>query len=130
MIGLDTNVLIRYLTQDDKKQATRANKLIDNELNSSNPGFITLISLVEIVWVLESCYSQTKKEVIEVLHSLLSTKQLVIEGADMAYLALKRYAVGNADYSDALITVISENQGCSSVVTFDKKGNSIGMKVL
>ena len=80
--------------------------------------------------VLESCYSQTKKEVIEVLHSLLSTKQLVIEGADMAYLALKRYAVGNADYSDALITVISENQGCSSVVTFDKKGNSIGMKVL
>ncbi|MCK4710696.1 MAG: type II toxin-antitoxin system VapC family toxin [Gammaproteobacteria bacterium] len=130
MIGLDTNVLIRYLTQDDKKQATRANKLIDNELNSSNPGFITLISLVEIVWVLESCYSQTRKEVIEVLHSLLTTKQLVIEGADMAYLALKRYAVGNADYSDALITVISENQGCSSVVTFDKKGNSIGMKVL
>ena len=130
MIGLDTNVLIRYLTQDDKKQATRANKLIDNELNSSNPGFITLISLVEIVWVLESCYSQTRKEVIEVLHSLLTTKQLVVEGADMAYLALKRYAVGNADYSDALITVISENQGCSSVVTFDKKGNSIGMKVL
>lgn len=130
MIGLDTNVLIRYLTQDDKKQATSANKLIDNELNSSNPGFITLISLVEIVWVLESCYSQTKKEIIEVLHSLLTTKQLVVESADMAYLALKRYAVGNADYSDALIAVISENQGCSSVVTFDKKGNSVGMKVV
>ena len=130
MICLDTNILIRYLAQDDKKQASRANKLIDNEFNSGNPGFITLISLVEIVWVLESCYSQTRKEVIEVLHSLLTTKQLVIEGADMAYLALKRYAVGNADYSDALITVISESQGCSSVVTFDKKGNSIGMKVL
>ena len=133
MICLDTNILIRYLAQDDKKQASRANKLIDNEFNSGNPGFITLISLVEIVWVLESCYSQTRKEVIEVLHSLLTTKQLVIEGADMddmAYLALKRYAVGNADYSDALITVISENQGCSSIVTFDKKGNSIGMKVL
>lgn len=130
MIGLDTNVIIRYLTQDDKKQAAKANKLIDNELSSNEPGFITLISLVEVVWVLESCYVQSKDEIIGVLHSLLTTKQLLVEGADMAYLAMKRYAAGKADFSDALIAVISENRGCRSVVTFDKKGKSVGMNVL
>lgn len=130
MIGIDTNVLVRYLTQDDKTQAAKANKLIDNELTSSEPGFITLISLVELVWVLESCYGQPKKKVIEVLHALLTTKQLLIEGADLAYLAVKRYAAGKADFSDTLIVIISESRGCGSVVTFDKKGKSVGMEIL
>lgn len=130
MIGIDTNVIIRYLTQDDIKQAAKANKLIDNELTSNEPGFITLICLVEIIWVLESCYGQTKEQIIGVLHSLLTTKQLLVEGADMAYLAVKRFAGGRADFSDALIAVISENRGCGSVVTFDKKGKSVGMDVL
>lgn len=130
MIGLDTNVLVRYLTQDDKKQAAKANKLIDHELSSSEPGFITLISLVEVVWVLQSCYAQPKDKIIEVLHSLLTTKQLLVEGADMAYTAVKRYVAGKADFSDALIAVISENRGCGSIVTFDRKGKSVGMKVL
>ncbi len=130
MIGLDTNVIIRYLTQDDKKQAAKANKLIDNQLSASEPGFITLISLVEIVWVLESCYAQPKDKVIEVLHSLLTTRQLFIENADMAYLAMKRYTTGKADFSDALIAVISEKGGCTMIVSFDKKGESIGMTML
>ena len=114
MIGLDTNVLIRYLTQDDEEQAAKANKLIDNKLSLNKPGFITLISLVEIIWVLESCYGQTKDEIIGVLHSLLTTKQLLVESADTAYLAVKRYAAGKADFSDALIAIISENRGCGS----------------
>lgn len=124
------SVLVRYLTQDDKKQADKANKLIDNELSANEPGFITLISLVEVVWVLESCYAQPKDNIIGVLHSLLTTKQILIEAADMAYLAMKRYAAGKADFSDALITVISKNHGCGSVVTFDKTGKSVGMEVL
>jgi predicted nucleic-acid-binding protein len=130
MIGLDTNVIIRYLTQDDKKQAAKANKLIDNELSASSPGFITLITLVEVVWVLESCYGQPKEKVIEIIHSLLTTKQLLLESADLAYMALKRFVAGGADFSDALIAVISENKGCETVATFDKKGKSVGMLVL
>ncbi len=70
MIGLDTNVLVRYLTQDDKKQASKANKLIDDELTSSEPGLITLAGLVEVVWVLEACYEQSKTEILNALHSI------------------------------------------------------------
>jgi len=130
MIGLDTNVVIRYLTQDDKAQSAKANKLIDGELTSSEPGFITLISLVEIVWVLESCYGQPKDKIIHVLHSLLSTKQLLIENADIAYLAVKRYHAGKADFSDVIITILSEKAGCSKIVSFDKKAKSVGMTAL
>lgn len=130
MIGLDTNIIVRYLTQDDKKQSIKANKLIEQQLSSSTPGFITLIGLVEVAWVLEACYEQPKETIAGALHALLTTKQFLVEGADVAYLALKRYAAGNADFSDALIAVISEHQGCSSIVTFDKKGKSVGMDVL
>ncbi len=130
MIGLDTNVLVRYLTQDDKKQAVKANKLIEQKLSEHEPGYITLITLVEVVWVLESCYEQSKNDILKVLHAILTTKQLLVEQADNVYLALKRFSSGNADFSDALIATLSENNGCHVVYTFDKKASSIGMILL
>lgn len=130
MIGLDTNVIVRYLTQDDKKQSTKANKLIDEQLSSTTLGFITLISLVEVTWVLESCYEQPKEALVETIHALLTTKQFLIENAEVACLALKRYINGNADFSDSLIAALSEHYGCYQTFTFDKKGKSVGMEVL
>jgi len=130
LIGLDTNVLVRYLTQDDKKQSAKVNALIENELTAQNPGFITAITLVEVVWVLESCYDQSKEGVLNVLHALLTTKQLVVEKADKVYMAMRRFANGNADFSDALITIFSEQEGCSRVVTFDKRAVNVGMELL
>ncbi len=130
MIGIDTNIIIRYLTQDDPIQANLANKLIEEELNQSNPGFITLISLIEISWVLKRCYSQTKDQIINVIAQLLETRQLLIENQECAYLALKKFSSGNADYADSLITVLSEQAGCNKIVTFDKKAKSVGMKIL
>ena len=92
----------------------------------------TAYEIKECDWSSDVCSSdlQTKDEIIGVLHSLLTTKQLLVESADTAYLAVKRYAAGKADFSDALIAIISENRGCGSVVTFDKKGKSVGMVVL
>lgn len=130
MIGLDTNVVVRYLTQDDKKQAAITNALFEKELSEKNPGFITLITLVEITWVLESCYEQEKANLLAVIASLIAIKQLVIERSDLVYLALKRYESGKADFSDAMIAVIAEDNGCEKIVTFDKKAASIGMDVL
>lgn len=130
MIGLDSNILIRYLTQDDKKQAAKANALIDEKLTLQEPGYITLINLVEVIWVLETCYKQSKDDLVEILHGLLTTRQLLIESADIAYLALKRFTAGKVDFSDALIKVISERNGCSCFFTFDKKATSIGMTLL
>lgn len=127
MIGLDTNVLVRYLTQDDPIQAAIANKLIEDQLTSRNPGFIASIVLIEVIWVLETCYDQTKEAIQEVVNALLTTKQLVVDEADLVYLATKRFYNGNADFSDALIAVIGEHRGCSSVLSFDKKARSVGM---
>jgi len=130
LIGLDTNVLVRYLTQDDKKQSAKANALIEGELTAQNSGYITTITLVEVVWVLESCYDQSKEGVLDVLHALLTTRQLVVEKADKVYMAMRRFANGNADFSDALITILSEQEGCSRVVTFDKRAVNVGMELL
>ena len=130
MIGLDTNVVIRYLTQDDPKQSKKASQLIENQLSAKEPGFITLIALVEIVWVLESCYDQKKDDILTVLQSLLTTRQLRVERADIVYLAMKRYSGASCDYSDALITVVSEQENCSQVMTFDKKAITGGMSLL
>jgi predicted nucleic-acid-binding protein len=128
MIGLDTNVVIRYLTQDDQKQSAVANRIIEQELTEKNQGYITLISLIEITWVLESCYEQTKEDIIKVLDLLLTIKQISIEKTDLVYLALKRFRTGTADFSDALITLVCEGAGCKRVVSFDKKAVTVGME--
>ncbi|MBX2808044.1 MAG: type II toxin-antitoxin system VapC family toxin [Cellvibrionaceae bacterium] len=127
MIGLDTNVLIRYITQDDAIQAKKATLLIENELTERNLGFVTLIALIELSWVLGSCYEQNKVSIIRVVEALLTTKQIMIERADLAHLALKDYQAANGDFSDALISRISIDNGCSKILTFDKKAQSVGM---
>lgn len=128
MIGLDTNVVIRYLTQDDPKQSAIANRIIEQELTEKNQGYITLISLIEIAWVLESCYEQTKDDLINVLDLLLTIKQISIEKTDLVYLALKRFRTGTADFSDALITLVCEDAGCKRIISFDKKAVTVGME--
>jgi predicted nucleic-acid-binding protein len=127
MIGLDTNVLVRYLTQDDAAQSALANQVIEEQLTPRNPGFISSIVLVEVVWVLEACYDQTQSAIEAIVNGFLTTRQLMVDEADLVYLALKRFSGGNVDFSDALIAVISENRGCSSILTFDKKARSVGM---
>ena len=127
MIGLDTNILVRYLTQDDPEQAKRANRIIDR-LTPENPGFVPLVALVELVWVLESCYHQDKQQILAILRELLSTRQLRVETADIAWVAMKRFEAGKADFSDALIAVSAEFHGCETTLTFDKNALSIGMR--
>lgn len=127
MIGIDTNVLVRYITQDDKKQAEMVNDLFEKKLSSDQPGFISFVVLVEMVWVLEGCYKQPKNEIIRVISKLLSVKQLMIENKNTADKALKLYRSCSADFSDAVIYVLSCEKGCSSVVTFDKKAMHLGM---
>ena len=118
------------LTQDDPAQARKATAFIDNELSPTEPGFISLISLVEIAWVMESCYNQSKTEMLAIIHALLTTKQLIVGNADLAYLALKRCSASNGDFSDALIVAIAESNGCNKIVTFDKKAKAVGMTLL
>jgi predicted nucleic-acid-binding protein len=130
VIGLDTNIIIRYVVQDDPKQCDRVNDLMENRLTVHKPGFITLITLIETVWVLESSYSQPKKVILTVIHSLLATRQLVIERADIVHKAAARYETANADFSDSVIFLLSQDAGCSECFTFDKRARRTGMKLL
>lgn len=130
MIGLDTNVIVRYLTNDDPEQFKLAENILETELNSHNQGFISLIVLIETVWVLKSCYQQDKDSLIHIIESLLTTKQIYIEKSDYAFRALRLWQKGNGDYSDALITIISNENNCEYILTFDKKATSVGMKLL
>ena len=118
MIGLDTNVLVRYIMQDDPKQSPKASKLIES-LDGNNPGYITLISVIELYWVLTSCYALTGEQVMQALDAILRTKQLMVERADQVMRALQVFAQGKADFADCLIERCASSAGCAQTMTFD-----------
>ena len=134
MIGLDTNVLVRYLAQDDAKQAAAATRLIDQELSAAQPGFISLVVLVELCWVLKRLYAATEGELVSTVADFLGAAQFhveqreVVQAATQLMLSLKKVKVG---FTDLLVVEIAKNQGCSQTVSFDKNAvRSAGMTLL
>ncbi|MDR2244100.1 MAG: type II toxin-antitoxin system VapC family toxin [Burkholderiales bacterium] len=124
MIGLDTNVLIRYIAQDDKKQSAQATNLIE-AFTSEKPGFVSLIGIIELVWVLESCYESDKEEIVNVIDTLLKTKELVVENSIAVQQALRIFSTTNVDFSDCLIERSGHHAGCNHTATFDRKASRI-----
>ncbi|NDD12797.1 MAG: PIN domain-containing protein [Betaproteobacteria bacterium] len=122
MIGLDTNVLVRYIMQDDAKQAAKATKLIE-ALDADKPGYITMVSVVELYWVLTSCYGLTGKQVAQALEAILRTKQFLVERADQVMRALRVFGEGGADFADCLIERSAAGAGCEQTMTFDVKAS-------
>jgi predicted nucleic-acid-binding protein len=118
MIGLDTNVLVRYIMQDDPKQSPKATRLIES-LTKDQPGFVPLVAVVELVWVLSSSYLLNRNEAAEALDLLLRSKEIVIDRAELVLQAQRRFAQGGADFADCLIERIAHAQGCDTTMTFD-----------
>jgi predicted nucleic-acid-binding protein len=119
MIGLDTNVLMRYLAQDDAKQAAQANKLIDS-LTHANSGFISLVVLVGMVWVLESRYAADADKIAQVLEILLHIDCLAVDQEETVWRSLHRFKADGGDFSDTLIAMLAHDKGCTQTYTFDK----------
>lgn len=119
MIGLDTNVLVRYVAQDDAKQSPQATRLIES-LTVDAPGYVSIVSVVELVWVLSGCYASTKSEICEVLETLLRTKEIVVANADTLWKAVRLFKGGKADFADCLIERSANEAGCSYTATFDR----------
>ncbi len=118
MIGLDTNVLVRYIMQDDLKNSPKATKLIES-LDSDNRGYITMVSVIELYWVLSSCYELTGAQVVQALEAILRTKQFLVERADQVTRALRVFSEGKADFADCLIERSAAGAGCTQTMTFD-----------
>lgn len=120
MIGLDSNVLVRYLTQDDPRQSPVAVRTIES-LTADAPGFVSCVVLVEMAWVLESCYAVGSAPLAEILETVLRTDSLRVERADVAWRALRRFRQSGDDFSHALVAESGLAAGCDAVYSFDQE---------
>ncbi len=121
MIGIDTNVLVRYLSQDDPEQTMIATKLIENKCSDNNPAFINHIVLCETMWVLERLYNVKKPLMSEILEKILNTEQFEIYKTDIVWRAFQEFKQKNkVDFADCLLSHINLENGCEETATFDK----------
>ena len=131
MIGLDTNVVVRFLVQDDQVQSAIANRFM-SRLGREKPGFISSVVLAEITWVLSRAYKSSREDIARAIEGLLHSAELIVENADAAYRALAIYqASPSAEFADALIAETASLAGAAETVTFDKNAaSSLGMRLL
>jgi len=119
MIGLDTNVLARYIMQDDAKQSPLANRLVES-LSAQAPGFVPLVAVVELAWVLSSAYELDRAQLVEAFEALLRTKEIIVDRAETVWKALRVFQSANADFADCLIERSASAAGCERTMTFDR----------
>ena len=119
MIGLDTNVLVRYLAQDDPRQTAAATRLLGS-LSVASPAFVSHVVLVETVWVLQSRYAADALQIGQVVETLLRTEVIEMERADVVWGALRRVRQGQGDFSDALVAELAHVAGCKQIYSFDR----------
>ena len=130
MIGLDTNVVIRYLMQDEKKQFTSAEKIIESAIDQKKRLHINLVIICEIVWVLSYHYELNRGEVKDFLNKLLHADQIEIENRQLALSAFAEYQNSKADFADCLIGLTNQSTGCHTTYTFDKKAAKLSFFTL
>jgi predicted nucleic-acid-binding protein len=120
MHGLDTNVIVRYVTQDDREQFRRADAVFTAAASSGDKLFINVIVMCEVVWVLSGAYREPRERIVPVIEALLETPEVVVEDADLARRALTDWRSGRVDFADCLIARRNERSGCQATLTFDK----------
>ena len=128
MIAVDTNVLLRFLVQDDPTQAASASHLLENVLTAEEPGFVTIVAVLELDWVLRSQYSFSADVVVKTFGQLMSSPNLVFEQAVALKTAL---AFEHGDLADNILHHVGQVSGCTKTLTFDKKfARLLGVELL
>lgn len=120
MIGLDTNVIVRYIAQDDEVQSAEAARIFEKEISRTNKGFISSIALCETLWVLGRGYKQPKAKLLEVVSMLLEIDNIELEHRDCVWSAYCDWEEGRADFSDYFLARIGKQVGCEWTYTFDQ----------
>jgi predicted nucleic-acid-binding protein len=121
MIGLDTNVLVRYLAQDDPVQSPRATELFERKLTEARPGFVSLIALAETIWVLSRTYKADSLLVADGLLVLYRSGRIIFQEEEAALTGLIALREGSMDFADAMISALNTHHGCKTTLTFDKR---------
>jgi predicted nucleic-acid-binding protein len=121
MIGLDTNILVRYLTEDDPIQSPKARDIVERRLTQEKPGFVSIVAMIEIVWVLERAYRLTPHEIVGAVERMLQIDVLVVENEQEVFTAMIALKDGQGTFSDAVIAALGARMGCACTLTFDRK---------
>lgn len=130
MRALDTNVLVRYLAQDDARQSALATRLLEAQLSGADRGYVSLVVVLETVWVMESRYGADAATVGDILDDLLQTPTLEVQDAAAVRDAVQRYRQGGVDLHDCLIVALAAARK-ARVLTFDAKAaKRLGMELL
>jgi predicted nucleic-acid-binding protein len=129
MIGLDTNVLVRYFTQDDDRQAAAAERAIES-LTEDDPGYIPVVVLVELVWVLGRAYRLPNDEVLEVVQGMLGAREFRLQQAEVVARATRASRTQSVDFADALIGGLARAAGCETTLTFDQAASQLDSMTL
>lgn len=120
MIGLDTNVILRFLLQDDPTQTPQVNQILESQLSESKPGFINVATVLEVVWVLRSLLKQTPAQIATLIENLLTSDSLEVHNEQQVFEAAFALKRGTGEFEDALIGALNSWSGCSHTLTFDR----------
>jgi len=125
MIGLDTNILVRYLAQDDPVQSPKAGELIEQQLTGDNPGFLSVVVMAETVWVLDRAYGLADHAIAAAIERTLQADVLVVESEQEVFAAMIALKEGHGSFADALTGGLGIRAGCSRTLTFDQKASRL-----
>ena len=125
MIGLDTNILVRYFAQDDPVQSPQATELIERRLTEEDRGFVSVVAMVETASVLDRAYGLTDNEIAAAIERTLQADVLVVESQQEVFTAMIALREGYGSFADALIGGIGARAGCTRTLTFDQKASRL-----
>ncbi len=120
-VGVDTNLLVRYITQDDARQARLVDAFLGDALGHGTTLCVNGIVLCELAWVLDALYGYSRQEIVSALDALADVEQIEIEARDQVLRAIDDFRRGPGQFADYLIGRRNVAAGCEHTVTFDKK---------
>lgn len=121
MIGLDTNIVVRYFAQDDPIQSRKATEIIERRLTEDQPGFISLVTMVETVWVLDRIYGLSDEEIASAVERMLQADSFFIQNEQEVFTAMVALRSGQGSFADALIGALGAWAGCAATLAFDRR---------
>lgn len=131
MIGIDTNVLVRLIVNDDPRQVAAASAFIREYCSSEDPGFVSNVVLAEIAWTLAAGYGYSRTQIADAIEQIMEIAQLQIDSSTDVAVALRLYRAGPADFADCLVSQTNLSAGCLQTITFDRKAGKLpGFKLL
>lgn len=131
MIGIDTNLLLRLLLRDSESQLRAAQKFIASHCSREDPGYVSRLVVVELVWALKGFYGYERSQIAAAIRALLNVSELEVECSDEVHAAIADYEKSAAGFADCLLARTNVAAGCTHTVTFDRKAGKLpGFKLL